>query len=333
MMASADDDPPLYLHDSSVQQPPMPMQMPMLRPTMPMTPPEMDEDDKHLLNGSRDVARNLDILIHRLNRKPMLQDSLRWHHFLNEEEQQEQERQSLHHEEPIAIPTQTSMQPSASTLALDPIPELLMQCDHNPSIPSPPCDILLPPPPGQNQLDNEVSGPPPEDKTLPKTNDIKRPRRPTETRLHKSASNHRMLDLVTDMIENGVQCNVQNSSPPSPTRTSSTSSALPAPTHCIEPDDTPDSYLLPTRMELEIDMGFSEGDEETMLNDTLALRRASIPNGIRKIGCLRYRSSSEAAQACKNMKKCVPRMRRRRRTSPTSTPASASSASQPSIVT
>jgi hypothetical protein len=308
---------------------------------MPMTPPEMYEDHKHLFNGSRDVARNIDILVHRLNRKPILQDSLHCHHFLDEKEQQEEkergedERQLLQYEEPIVTPTQMSMQLSEPTPALGPISELSMQCDHSPSIPPPQCAIPLPPQARQCQFTSEALDSTPDDKTLCKINDIKRPRRPTEVRLRHSTSNHRMLDLVTGMIENGVQCNVQNSSPPSPTRISATSSVPPASMRYMELDDGPDSYLLPTRMELEVDIGIAEGGEVTMPHDTWALRRASTPNGIRKCGVLRYRSSSEAAQACKNMKKCVPRMRRRRRTSPTPASASASAipTSQPSTVT
>lgn len=371
IMATANDEPPIYPHDlSTVQQlePPIPMSlsmsmskpmsMSMSRSTMPMTPPELEEDDEQFINGSHDFSNELNYLVHRLNRKPILQDSIYWHQFLqeneneneneqppqrheeelveeDEKEEARQESRFLQYESPMAIPTNFSMQPLEPTPLLDPIPEFSMQCDYNPSIPlppAPPSENLLPPLPGHDRLNGQVI----EEKHARKTSDPKRPRRATETRNHKSASNHRMLDLVSGMIENGVQCNVQNSTPPSPTRTSSTSSVLLASVPYIEPYETMDSYMLPSRMELEVDLGFGEHGEqnnETTFSDPLHLRRASTPNGIRKSSVLRYRSSSEAALACKTMKKCVPRMRRRRRTSPpSSNPHASSSTSQPSTM-
>ncbi|KAJ8121009.1 hypothetical protein O1611_g10214 [Lasiodiplodia mahajangana] len=187
---------------------------------------------------------------------------------------------------------------------------------HPPTRSSPPPLSEPPRPPVPSHSPNPLSDAPPEEKPLSKPNDLRRPRRSTDTRLHKSASNLRMLDLVTGMIENGVQCNVQTSTPPSPSKTPSTSSAFPV---NIEPQDPINPNLLPGRMHLEVDMSYGDLDEETILNDNLALRHASAPSGIRKFGLLRYRSSSEAAQSCKNMKKSVPRMRRRRKTSPSRT--------------
>ncbi|KAI1308577.1 hypothetical protein F5Y03DRAFT_350259 [Xylaria venustula] len=341
-MASA-DEPPLgpRLRDAPVQQPREP------RPHPPMTPPELDHH-KDFLHGIEEVAKDLDQLVNRLNRRPILQESLRWH-FLDREQANgeepdkregegergreqdrntEEEHKRFQYDQPTGpwshVPV--SLQPSEPTPALDPIPELAMPCD--------PCLSTIPPlydtlqPPGPIHFDSLAADTPSDDKfldrTLPRTNDYKRPRRPTDVRLHKSASNLRKLGLVTDMIENGVQCNVQNSTPPSPAITSSALAlaALPASKRCIEAQDAIDSHLLPGPMQLEIDMGFSELDEDTLLNDNLALRHASTPAGIRKFGFLRYRSSSEAAQSCKNMKKSVPRMRRRHRTNPNSTSGS-----------
>ncbi|KAI0551625.1 hypothetical protein F4679DRAFT_538602 [Xylaria curta] len=322
-MASA-DDPPLYrIHDASVRQPLSP------HPALPMTPPELDHD-RPLLNGVGDVTQDLDNLVHRLSRKPIFQDSLRWC-FLEQArgdegstEEVEEERQ-VRYEGPNAFSTQMPMQlqPSEPTPALDPIPELSMQCDPCPSMLPPLCEPLQPP--SSYPFDNVVAESRPEGKLPCKPSDVKHPRR-MESRLHRSASNLRMLGLVTGMIENGVQCNVHNSTPSSPTRKLSVPTTLPTSMRYIEAQDPVEPHLLPGRMQLEIDQGFSELDEETLLNENLALRHAGTPAGIRKFGFLRYRSSSEAAQSCKNMKKSVPRMRRRRK--PSTTPASDSSTSQ-----
>ncbi|KAI1742623.1 hypothetical protein F4680DRAFT_457164 [Xylaria scruposa] len=323
-MASADDAPLYRIHDASVRQPLSP------RPALPMTPPELDHD-RPLLHGVGDVTQDLDNLVHRLNRKPIFQDSLRWC-FLEQAsrdegstEETEGERQARY-EGPNAFSTQMPMQlqPSEPTPALDPIPELSMQCDPCPSMLPPPCEPLQPA--SSYPFDNVVAESRPEGKLPCKPSDVKHPRRGTETRLHKSASNLRMLGLVTGMIENGVQCNVHNSTPSSPTRKLSVSTTLPASMRYIEAQDPIERHLLPGRMQLEVDQGFGELDEETLLNENLALRHAGTPAGIRKFGFLRYRSSSEAAQSCKNMKKSVPRMRRRRK--PSTTPASDSSTSQ-----
>ncbi|KAF2969564.1 hypothetical protein GQX73_g3997 [Xylaria multiplex] len=339
-MASTDEPPLYHLHDVSVRQQQQQHQLQQLqqqslppRPSWPMTPPELDHDG-HLSNSVGDVAGDLDKLVHRLNRRPILQDSLRWH-FLDKEEGNEEATEEtgrdmgIQCEQPNVFSTQTPMppQPSEPTPALDPIQELSMSCNPCPSTIPPLCDNLQPPDPFH--FDNIVADAPSDNKSPSKTNDAKRSRRATDVRLHKSASNLRMLGLVTDMIENGVQCNVQSSTPPSPTGASSTSLAVPASMRYAEPHDSIDSHLLPGRMQLEVDMGFSELDEEAMLNDNLALRHASTPAGIRKFGFLRYRSSTEAAQSCKNMKKSAPRMRRRHKTNSTSTPATSAPASRP----
>jgi len=274
------------------------------RPTLPMTPPDTDGDKEVMNESHAAVARNLDYLVHKLNRKPILQDSIRWH-FLHEESQ-------IQDTEPLTPFTRIPMQP------LEPISELSMRYDHNPSM-YPTHDILLPP--ASIQSDGQATGLQPEDKHLPKPCDTKRSRRGTETRLHKSASNLRMLGLVTDMIENGVQCQVQTSTPPSPTK-ASTVSLLPTCMRYNEAQDVPDAEILPNRMELEVDINLGAVDEEPALSEALALRQASSPAGISKFGILRYRSSSEAAHSCKNMRKSVPRMRRRHRTNPTPTTVS-----------
>ncbi|KAI1270496.1 hypothetical protein F5Y18DRAFT_14460 [Xylariaceae sp. FL1019] len=295
------------------------LRQPRSGPAMPDTPPESEGD-----LPPHDVGANIDILVHRLNRKPLLHDSLRWQ-FLDAE----QGPVNLE-PEPIAtyakIPVRPNHPPEhaehtpALSPILEPINASFSRPCMSPSVNSTPS--LYPSPPLQHEqistshLARATS--------QSQQQSLKRLRRPTESRLHKSASNLRMLDLMSGMVENGVQCKVQTSTPPSPTKTCSTSSVLPLPVAkgFIEPQDLTDPEQLPARMDLEVDMGFSEQDEETMLNETLALRHASTPAGIRKMGFLRYRSSTEAALQCKNMKKSVPRMRRRARTNPPSTAAS-----------
>ncbi|KAI0471361.1 hypothetical protein F4859DRAFT_117414 [Xylaria cf. heliscus] len=321
-------------HDHDHDAPARPLLLPP--PGLPMTPPELDHD-RDLLHGVGvgDVTRDLDKLVHRLNRKPIFQDSLRWHYLeqaAREDDPTEEtdEGRRVQYERPnllYSMPMPMQLQPSEPTPALDPIPELSMQCDPCPSMLPPLCDPLQSV--GPSRCSSVAADAQAEERSLCKSSDVKRPRRGTDTRLHKSASNLRMLGLVTDMIENGVQCNVQNSTP-SPTKTSSTSLALPASMRYIEAQDPADSHLIPGRMQLEIDQGFSELDEETLLNDNLTLRHAGTPAGIRKFGFLRYRSSTEAAQSCKNMKKSVPRMRRRHRSNTASTSESSTSQKPPS---
>jgi hypothetical protein len=279
-------------------------------PTLPMTPPDTD-GDKEAINGSHAaVSRNLDYLVHKLNRKPILQDSVRWHYLREESQIQDTEQ--------LAPFTRISMQPLEPTPTLEPISELSMRYNNKPSM-YPTHDILLPP--ASILLDSQAADLQPEDKHLPRPSDTKRSRRSTDTRLHRSASNLRMLSLVTDMIENGVQCQVQTSTPPSPTKASI---VLSSPTHVYhnEAQDRPDPEILPSRMELEVDMNLGAVDEGPAVSEALALRQASSPAGISKFGVLRYRSSSEAAHSCKNMRKSVPRMRRRHRTNTTPTTAS-----------
>ncbi|KAI0148754.1 hypothetical protein GGR57DRAFT_228626 [Xylariaceae sp. FL1272] len=311
-------------------------------PAMPDTPPESEGDLPPL-----DVGANIDMLVQRLNRKPLLHDSLRWR-FLDAEQgpaNLEVEQIATHANPPVR-PTHP-LERTEHTPALSPIPEAVNAAFSRPTIqpltnltpslyPSPPlqhdptmpshlaCAITSQSEQQPRYIPPQPPLHPPGDSTATKSPDVKRLRRQTESRLHKSASNLRMLDLMSGMVENGVQCQIQTSTPPSPTRTYSTSSVTPLPVAMafIEPQDPIDPEQLPTRMDLEVDLGFSEQDEETMLNETLALRHASTPAGIRKMGFLRYRSSTEAALQCKNMKKSTPRMRRRTRTNPPSTAAS-----------
>ncbi|KAI1087492.1 hypothetical protein F5B19DRAFT_65141 [Rostrohypoxylon terebratum] len=134
-----------------------------------------------------------------------------------------------------------------------------------------------------------------------------------------SASNSRTLDLMTTMIENGVQCNVHTSRPtsPKPSPYPLTSNLIPPSSEPIK-FKSPDYNLNPqmfhdSNMELEVDPNFCLGDDddEVALSGPSALRDASTPAGVRKFGYLKYRSSYEAAARCKNMKRNIPRMRKR----------------------
>ncbi|KAI5927440.1 hypothetical protein F4810DRAFT_650985 [Camillea tinctor] len=138
--------------------------------------------------------------------------------------------------------------------------------------------------------------------------DTKKLRRQTETRHYKSSTSLRSLSLVTDMIENGVQCNVRGSTPSLASQPLNTACTFP-----IEARNGSDLDVFEDAMNLEIDLGYREQDDKPLLDDAMILRQAGAPAGINKFGFLRYRSSTEAALSCKNMKRSVPRMRRRRR--------------------
>ncbi|KAI0394318.1 hypothetical protein F5Y17DRAFT_265480 [Xylariaceae sp. FL0594] len=277
---------------------------PRSHPTLPMTPPDTDGDTELAKEPHGVLSRNLDYIVHKLNRKPMLQDTVRWH-LLREEELPIQATEPLAPFRQIPVPVQSA--------ELGPVTEptsgLSTRCDYNSSMQG------IPIPPARMQSDSQAHDLPAEDKRLPDPSDSKRSRRGTESRLHKSASNLRMLGLVTDMIENGIQCQLQSSRPPSPTKTPAVP-PLPAYNRSGGTGYTLDPEIVPSRLELEVDMDLGAVDEESPLGEALALREASSPAGIHKFGILRYRSSSEAAHSCKNMRKSVPRMRRRRRTNP-----------------
>ncbi|KAI2467409.1 hypothetical protein F4781DRAFT_311197 [Annulohypoxylon bovei var. microspora] len=162
-----------------------------------------------------------------------------------------------------------------------------------------------------------------------------RPWRQPETRLNNSASNYRSLDLMTNMIENGVQCNVHASRPTSPLL-----SPYPLSSNLISPSSDPIQFKKPdyninpqimhdSNIELEVDVNFRNGDDdEDSPSGSSALRDASTPAGVRKFGYLKYRSSYEAAARCKNMRKNIPRMRKRPKvTRPSGSAVSPSTAS------
>ncbi|KAI2606152.1 uncharacterized protein GGS25DRAFT_499768 [Hypoxylon fragiforme] len=117
----------------------------------------------------------------------------------------------------------------------------------------------------------------------------------------------RALDLMTNMIENGIQCNIHAAGP---STASMPTSQPPISDNYVDAlvskDDDP--------MDLEVDMDYCTQDGEAAPSEALTLRDAGAPAGIKKFGFLKYRSSLEAASRSNNMKKNVPRMRRRVKT-------------------
>ncbi|KAI0885928.1 uncharacterized protein GGS22DRAFT_162320 [Annulohypoxylon maeteangense] len=166
------------------------------------------------------------------------------------------------------------------------------------------------------------------------------PWRQPEMRPNNGTSNPRTLDLLTTMVENGVQCNVHASRPTSPMP-----SPYPLSSNLIPPSSEPIQFKKPdyninprlmhdSNMELEVDLNFCNGndDDDTYFSGPPALRDASTPAGIRKFGYLKYRSSYEAAAKCKNMRKNTPRMRKRPKvTRPSASAASTSAASSTTL--
>ncbi|KAI0099423.1 hypothetical protein F4814DRAFT_433198 [Daldinia grandis] len=131
--------------------------------------------------------------------------------------------------------------------------------------------------------------------------------------------NLRRLDLMANMIENEEQCNVYIPRPvtliPTPRLPSSADPA---------PSAGPSSrrgLRIPydNSTVLEVDEGICTQPDEQAPSETRGLREASGPEGIRKLGHLKYRTSLETAMRCKNMRKSAPRMRRRPKTQPKET--------------
>ncbi|KAI1501977.1 hypothetical protein F5X99DRAFT_428022 [Biscogniauxia marginata] len=109
------------------------------------------------------------------------------------------------------------------------------------------------------------------------SSDAKRLRRKIETRHCKSSSSLRSLDLMTGMIENGVQCNVRSSTPPTPVPALQPAQLVFS--GPLEPQNMPGQDMFEGAMNLEVDFGYSEQDDEDLLNEALALRHAGAPAG------------------------------------------------------
>ncbi|RYO92286.1 hypothetical protein DL766_001777 [Monosporascus sp. MC13-8B] len=145
-------------------------------------------------------------------------------------------------------------------------------------------------------------------------------RRQTDPRFQQ---NPWLENMLTTMVENNVQCNVQRSSPDPPALGLPSSISLlrasAQPGDCSQSEQADDVL-----MDLAVDANYCEGDDEILLNDTIALREAGAPAGIRKPGALKYRSSVDAGSHSRHMKKNIPRMRRRQKkkaSAPSAVPA------------
>ncbi|RYO88019.1 hypothetical protein DL764_008778 [Monosporascus ibericus] len=145
-------------------------------------------------------------------------------------------------------------------------------------------------------------------------------RRQTDLRLQQNPG---LEILLTTMVENNVQCNVQGSTP-DPPDLGSRSSISRLPSSAQPGGSSQFKQADDDLMDLVVDANYCEGEDEILLNDTIALREAGGPAGIRKLGALKYRSSAEAGSHCRNLKKNIPRMRRRQKTkasAPSAVPA------------
>lgn len=201
--------------------------------------------------------------------------------------------------------------------------------------------ILATPAPGpQMELDPEKSGMPPRQRAGsqldtpisgmdPCSAESDRPRSQTESRVQH---NHCREDLLTTMVEHNVQCNVQGSGllsePPGPKhRASYQKFQWFGELGDSGNDSRRDSGGLTSfdyMMGLEVDRNYCEGDDEALLHDTVALRQAGTPAGIRRKATssnLRYRTSADVGAQCRNLKRNVPRMRRRPKAKPPAPPA------------
>jgi hypothetical protein len=152
----------------------------------------------------------------------------------------------------------------------------------------------------------------------------RRMRRQTDAKVQNPC----LENLMNTMIEYGVQCNVQSSAPSTPTML--VRPPLSRTPSGIDLNAVADSGALDPLMSLEVDSNDSDQDGESWLHETLTLRKASAPAGIRKFGTLRFRTSAEAAQQCSNLKKNETRMRRRPKAK-TRNPAHGASPSDVSI--
>ncbi|KAI6082368.1 hypothetical protein F4821DRAFT_263974 [Hypoxylon rubiginosum] len=129
-----------------------------------------------------------------------------------------------------------------------------------------------------------------------------------------SPAKPRKPDLLANMIESGDQCNV-HSTVPEP----STTGSKPLPPFLIDlmasakfDDNMNPQFMDDDMMELEVDKDHCAGkDGAAGPSGPTSLRDAGGPAGIKKLSSLRYRTSSEAASRCKNMRRSLPRMRRR----------------------
>ncbi|KAI1477451.1 hypothetical protein F4774DRAFT_196927 [Daldinia eschscholtzii] len=121
----------------------------------------------------------------------------------------------------------------------------------------------------------------------------------------------RRYDLMAKMIDNEDQCNIRISRP----ATIVPASRIPSSADS-EPSAGPSKRSgrpipFDNNTVLEVDEAICTQPDDEAPSEILGLRDASGPEGIRKLGHLKYRTSLETAMRCKNMRKSAPRMRRR----------------------
>ncbi|KAI1808924.1 hypothetical protein F4811DRAFT_5839 [Daldinia bambusicola] len=132
-----------------------------------------------------------------------------------------------------------------------------------------------------------------------------------EMSLNKRFPTLRRYDLMAKMIDNEEQCNIRITRPGSLVPASRIPSSI-DPVPSAGPSKRSGRPLpCDTTTILEVDEAICTQPEEETPSEILGLRDARGPEGIRKLGHLKYRTSLETAMRCKNMRKSAPRMRRR----------------------
>ncbi|KAI1466132.1 uncharacterized protein F4812DRAFT_436049 [Daldinia caldariorum] len=136
-------------------------------------------------------------------------------------------------------------------------------------------------------------------------------RNPPEMSLNNRFPNLRRYDLMAKMIDNEEQCNIRISRPATLIPASRIPSSIDPVPSAGPPKRSGRPLPFDTNTVLEVDEAICTQPDEETPSDILSLRDARGPEGIRKLGHLKYRTSLETAMRCKNMRKSAPRMRRR----------------------
>ncbi|KAI8958503.1 hypothetical protein F5Y11DRAFT_38302 [Daldinia sp. FL1419] len=205
---------------------------------------------------------------------------------------------------------QDTMQMEMQTPPHMSLPSNEYSSSHFTQFPSDQYTAQLIPPQHHDETASRLSGPPVDENVAPSTVPGNKQQQP-ETSLSSRFPNLRRLDLMANMIENEEQCNVHISKPVN---------LIPAPRLPSSADREPSAGLASRRglrvpydsnTILEVDEAICTQPDDQAPSEILGLRNASGPEGIRKLGHLKYRTSLETAMRCKNMRKSAPRMRRR----------------------
>ena len=160
--------------------------------------------------------------------------------------------------------------------------------------------------------------------------DTEEPRLPFQRRADdvrpelRSQQNHGLENLLTTMVDYNVQCNVQ--SPALPEHPTPARRPPYRKVQCLAERGTsrsdggysiycPGLPAFGDLTSLEVDPNYCEEADEALLRDTMALREAGGPAGIRKPPSnLRYRSSADVGAQNRYLRRNLPRMRRRPKT-------------------